>query len=266
MEEAVKESISSPKGRLPVREVAAEIPASLAQFRNQYRSEVVGPFYNGYAHLGFVVIGSTAVIGTAIWQLRSPVTWLELLNIPSTFLVANFVEYFGHRGPMHKHIKRLGLIFHRHTHEHHRFFTEDCMTCRSQRDFKIVLFPPIMLLLYLGLVAFPIGLLLCLLHAWNVACIYIAMVTFYFLSYELLHFCYHLDESSWIARLPVIRALRHHHRMHHNASLMSKYNFNITWPIADYVFGTIYRERKQDAAHTSASLKNNGSDGDDSLR
>src|SRR5262249_30991238 len=137
--------------------------------------------------------------------------------------------------------EHMGLMFHRHTHEHHRFFTDEWMTCRSPRDFKIVLFPAIMLLFYLGIVAFPIGLALYLFHTWNTACFYVATATFYFMSYEVLHFCYHLDESSWVARLPVIRALRAHHRIHHRHALMSTYNFNITWPIADFCFGTIYK-------------------------
>lgn len=224
----------------------ADIPPNLAEYRDKYRSNVIGRYYNGFAHLAFVVVGSSLVIGVALSLVEKPITWLDWLCIPVTFVLANFVEYFGHRGPMHRHIHRLGLMFHRHTHEHHRFFTDEWMTCRSQRDFKIVLFPAIMLLFYLGIVAFPIGLGLYLFHTWNTACFYVATATFYFMSYEVLHFCYHLHESSWVARLPVIRALRAHHRMHHRLSLMSKYNFNITWPIADFIFGTIYREKKHD--------------------
>jgi sterol desaturase/sphingolipid hydroxylase (fatty acid hydroxylase superfamily) len=82
-----------------------------------------------------------------------------------------------------------------------------------------------------------------LFHTRNTAYFYVAMATFYFMSYEVLHFCYHLDDDMWISHLPVIRALRRHHRIHHRLNLMLKYNFNITWPIADFFFGTIYRER-----------------------
>ncbi len=223
----------------------AQIPQSLAVYRDQYRSSIVGRHYNGFLHLAFVVVGSSAVIGVALSLVRAPITWLDWLCIPVVFFLANFVEYLGHRGPMHRYVHRMGLMFHRHTHEHHRFFTDEWMTCRSQRDFKIVLFPPIMLLFYLGIVAFPIGLGLFLFHTRNTAYFYVATATFYFMSYEVLHFCYHLDESSWVARVPVIRALRAHHRMHHRHALMSNYNFNITWPIADFFFGTIYREDRE---------------------
>lgn len=221
------------------------VPAALTDFRDRYRSTIIGPYYNGYVHMGLVVFGSLFVIIGALCLIRTPIMWHEWMCIPNTLIVANFVEYLGHRGPMHKRFKRMGLIFHRHTNEHHRFFTDKWMTCRSQRDYKIVLFPAIMLLFYLGSVAFPIGLLLYLFLTWNTACFYVATAVFYFLEYELLHFCYHLDDGSWIARLPVIRALRIHHRIHHRLSLMQKYNFNITWPLADFVFGTIYRERRK---------------------
>ncbi|HEY3967449.1 MAG TPA: sterol desaturase family protein [Planctomycetaceae bacterium] len=227
-----------------------QIPPSLSNFRADYRSKVIGRFYNGFLHLAFVVAGSVAVMAVALSCVSDP-TWLDWLCVPVTFFLANFVEYFGHRGPMHKYIHRMGLMFHRHTHEHHRFFTDEWMTCRSQRDFKIVLFPAIMLLFYLGIVAFPIGFGLYLFHTWNTACFYVATATFYFMSYEVLHFCYHLDESSWVARVPVIRALRAHHRMHHRHDLMSNYNFNITWPIADFFFGTIYREGMRDEKKVS---------------
>jgi hypothetical protein len=223
------------------------LPAELAKFRDRYRATVVGRHYNGFAHLGFVVVVSLVVIGAAFLFVRAP-TWLEWLDIPLTFLAANVVEFLGHRGPMHRRFKWLGLMFQRHTHEHHRFFPDEWMTCRSQKDFKIVLFPPVMLLFYLGIVAFPIGLFLYLIGARNVCCFYVATVTFYFMSYEVLHFTYHLDERIWIARLPVIRFLRRHHRVHHRPDLMTRYNFNINWPFADFLFGTIYHEP---AAHLS---------------
>jgi hypothetical protein len=221
------------------------IPPALVAFRNQYRSNIIGRYYNGYAHLAIVVLGASVVIVGALCLARPPILWHEWMCLPNTLIVANFVEYLGHRGPMHRRFKRMGLIFHRHTNEHHRFFTDECMTCRSQRDYKIVLFPPIMLLFYLGIVAFPIGLLLYTFLTWNTACFYVAAAVFYFLEYEILHFCYHLDDDSWIAQLPIIRALRVHHRIHHHRSLMHKYNFNITWPIADFLFGTIYWDRRK---------------------
>lgn len=223
----------------------AQIPPRLAEFRDRYRANVIGPYYNGFAHLAFVVFGSLTVIIFCLSFIDHP-TLAEWGCIPATFLSANIVEYLGHRGPMHHRFQWMGLMFHRHTHEHHQFFTEENMTCRSQRDFKIVLFPAVMLLFYLGLVSFPPGILLYIFWSTNVACLYVATATAYFMSYEVLHFCYHLDESSWIARLPIIVSLRAHHRIHHKLELMTKYNFNINWPLADLLFGTVYRSKNDE--------------------
>ncbi len=89
--------------------------------------------------------------------------------IPIAFLIANLVEYLGHRGPMHRMKRGLGVIFRRHTLEHHHFFTDQQMSYESSRDFKAVLFPPVMLLFFIGGIATPIGLALFLLISPNVS-------------------------------------------------------------------------------------------------
>jgi hypothetical protein len=227
------------KARNPVLD-PPDLPPGLADFRSKYRREVVGRYYQGTAHLTFVIVVPMALIILAASSIRSPLP-LEWLTIPVTFLFANIVEYFGHRKPMHEKIKHMGLMFHRHTLEHHQFFTEQWMTCRSPKDYKIVLFPPVMLFFYVGLVAVPIGTLLFLTWSHNIAWMYVATTMFYFMQYEALHFCYHLDDDFWIAKLPVLSALRRHHQLHHTHELMTRYNFNITWPIADTLFGTLHR-------------------------
>ena len=209
-----------------------QIPLRLAEFRDRYRANIIGRYYNGFVHLAFVVFGSLTVIVVSLSFVRHP-TLFDWGCIPATFLAANIVEYLGHRGPMHQRFHWMGLMFHRHTHEHHQFFTNENMTCRSQRDFKIVLFPAVMLIFYLGIVSCPPAILPYYFVDTDVACFYVATATFYFMSYEVLHFCYHLDESSWLC-LPIILSLRAHYRIHHKLELMTKYNFNIIgrWPIS----------------------------------
>ena len=224
--------------------VPDNLPADLLEYRRQYRQNVVGNHYSGVKHLLFVVFTSLAIIGFSIWMIEGSIRndWGTILY---TFLAANFVEYLGHRYPMHHRIRGFWAMFHRHALEHHQFFTERWMTCRSTRDYRIVLFPPVMLFFYFGIVALPVGTLLFLLHRPNVAWLYVATAMFYFLQYETLHFCYHIDESSWITKLPIMRRLREHHRVHHTQELMTRCNFNITWPIADFVFRTIHHERNE---------------------
>ncbi len=201
----------------------------------------MGSHYRGGLHFVFTVAVCLAAIAWCISQLAD-VTALEWLAVPLTFLYANAVEYFGHRGPMHHSTRGLRLVFERHAQQHHRFFTDDRMQLDSARDYKAVLFPPVLIIFYLGLFATPMGILVALITTPNIAFLFVATAVAYFLNYELLHFAYHTSDRTWIARIPYMDRLRRLHTLHHRRSLMQNYNFNITYPICDRIFGTLYRE------------------------
>ena len=219
------------------------LPTEVVRFREEYRKSQIGPFYSGWAHFAFTSIASLVVIGFAISRVHAP-SLLELCTIPVSFLIANAAEYFGHRGPMHRPRPGLGLLFQRHTREHHHFYTNDAMSYESSRDFKMVLFPPVMLFFFLGVLATPIGFLLYRLVSPNAGWIFVVVAMSYFLTYEWLHFIYHLSPDSMVGGSPLFRALRRHHQNHHDKALMGKYNFNITFPICDRIMGTTYRETR----------------------
>jgi hypothetical protein len=216
------------------------IPAPVIRFREQYRAAEIGPRYSGVGHLLLTSTVSLAALALALSKL-SGVRAAEWAAIPAAFLIANIGEYLGHRFVMHRPRRGLRLVYQRHTEQHHHFYTHDAMDADSTRDWQMVLFPPIMLVFFLGGMALPIAALLFLLISKNVALLFGATVIGYFLSYEWLHLSYHLPEDAWIARLPPIRALRRHHTAHHDLALMGKWNFNITFPISDQLFGTSYR-------------------------
>jgi len=90
----------------------------------------------------------------------------------------------------------------------------------------------------------PVALLLAWLFSTNVALLFALTGVLYFLNYELLHFASHLPEQHSVSRIPIIKKLKHHHTVHHNPRLMAHYNFNISYPIADWVMSTIYKEPK----------------------
>ncbi|MFL5430460.1 MAG: sterol desaturase family protein [Myxococcales bacterium] len=192
----------------------------------------VGPRYSGPLHFAFTSCVALAVIAIALSRLHGP-TPLELLTVPLTFLYANFVEWRAHRGPMHRKVRGLSLVHERHALSHHAFFTADEMQIDSARDFKMVLFPPVLILFFFGLFAVPIGFALRYALGANVAALFVATAMAYFLLYEWLHLAYHLP-----VRIPGIDGLRRHHRTHHDPRLMSRSNFNITFPICDALFGT----------------------------
>ena len=216
-------------------------PDTVEQARAAFRERHVSQHYSGPLHLATTVSVSllVAFLSAMMLEETSPFEWL---TIPLTFLYANLSEYLGHRGPMHHKTRFLGLIFRRHTIEHHAFFTNEAATYDTTQDFKAVLFPPIMLLFFNGCFTLPAGALLYFLISPNVCFLFVLTATLYFLNYELLHFAYHMDSHTWVGRLPFMNRLRRHHIHHHDRRLMTRYNFNITYPICDYLFATKYKD------------------------
>jgi sterol desaturase/sphingolipid hydroxylase (fatty acid hydroxylase superfamily) len=106
----------------------------------------------------------------------------------------------------------------------------------------MVLFPPVMLFFFLGAIATPLAAVLFLCVSANTGWLFVVVAMGYFLTYEVLHFAYHLHPDSWVWRLPFMAALRRHHTRHHDLALMGRYNFNITFPICDRLFGTTWRD------------------------
>ncbi len=210
---------------------------SNVDYRSRFRSQHIGPWYSGKAHLAFAVIFSLGGIALAVGQLDNvrPVEWLTL---PLAFLYANLVEYAGHRWVMHRKVKGLGLIYKRHAGQHHRFFTDEHMALDGWRDCKVVLFPAVLMVFYFGAFAVPLALLLAWLTSVNVAYLFVIVAFGYYLNYELLHLAYHLPEHSRILKTPFLRRLRRLHHSHHRQELMAHANFNITYPICDWLFGT----------------------------
>lgn len=221
------------------------IPESVSEARTDFRARRISERYSGPLHLA-TTIGVSLAVAVSSALMLDEVAPLEWLTVPLTFLYANLSEYLGHRGPMHHRTRFLSRIFQRHTIEHHSFFTEQATSFESARDYKAVLFPPILLVFFLVAFALPAGALLYAVLSPNVGFLFVLTAVLYFLNYELLHFAYHTSPDSWTGRLPVIRSLRRHHIAHHDRRLMTRYNFNITYPIGDCLFGTLYRREKHE--------------------
>lgn len=208
-----------------------------AEYRAAYRHENIGPGYSGRAHLGFVLAFTLGGIAVCVGRLEA-VSALEWLAIPATFVYANLVEYVGHRWVMHQKVPGLGPVYRRHAGQHHRFFTDDHMALERWQDCRVVLFPAVLMVFFFGVFAAPTGLVLAWLATPDVAWLFVATALGYYLNYELLHLAYHLPENSPVLELPMIRRLRRLHHRHHDTSLMAHRNFNITYPVGDWLFGT----------------------------
>ena len=212
-------------------------PESVVKFREAYRASEISPRYRGWVHFAFTTTACLATIVFAATRVHD-VLWHQWLTLPLTFVFANLVEYLGHRFVMHVPRPGLRLIHKRHTLQHHHFYTHDAMAAESARDFKMTLFPPVLLVFFLGAIAAPIGAALFLFVSANSGWLFLAMAMGYFLTYEWLHFSYHLHPDSTVGRFWLVRVLRRHHTAHHDLALMGRANFNITFPIFDAVLGT----------------------------
>jgi hypothetical protein len=219
---------------------AAEEVGRVDAFRAEYRRDHVPPQYRGALHLLFTFGVGGAALAICISRLVD-VQPLEWLTVPLTFLYTNLAEYWGHRGPMHHKTRGLGLVYERHTRQHHRFFTHVAMPVDSLRDLRAVLFPPILMTFFLATFALPVALLLARFTSGNVGWLFAATSLAYFLNYEVLHLVYHLPDRYAVARWPFVGRLRRLHQAHHDPRLMAQFNFNITYPIGDRLFGTRYR-------------------------
>ncbi len=228
------------------------IPEKTANYRQRFHAQETSENYRGWAHFGLTIIVCTTAMVVALWRLEN-VTPLEWLTIPIAFLYGVAVEYIGHRGPMHHKFPLLGIVFERHAQQHHRFFTHEAMAFESSRDFKAVLFPPVMLVFFFGCFALPMGLILFWLFSANVAWLFVFTAVAYFFNYELFHFAYHVQPDTKLGRNRVIMWLKQLHQNHHNPALMQTHNFNITYPLGDWVMGTLYRQSTGSTSNPSAS-------------
>jgi hypothetical protein len=206
-------------------------------FRNEYRSRIVG-WYNGYFHIALIYAMGAAVLYIYISHVRN-VTPLEWLTVPLTFLFTNVFEWLVHKYVMHRpvNIKGLRAIYERHTLNHHQFFSDEEMRFRDDKDWRVTVFPPYALVVFTLMSILPAA-ALGLVFSPNVGWLFMCVTTGMYLIYEFMHFCCHVDEGGFVKHCPLVNTLRRHHTAHHNARLMMEVNMNLTFPIADWAFGT----------------------------
>ena len=229
-------------------------------FRADYRSKI-SRYYSGPAHVFMIYAIGFAAIYYFSRQVVAP-AWYEWLIVPAAFMVANVFEWWIHRYVMHRPIKGLLGIYKRHTLAHHQFFTDQEPTIDATGDFRIVFFPPY------ALAAFITG---SIVPAWildraglpDAGWLLLITNTALYLNYELFHFCCHVKDDSIVRHIPFVNTIRRHHIAHHNTAIMMERNFNLTYPIADCLFGTSDLKRGivghvfngYDTAHVRTDMK-----------
>ena len=197
----------------------------------------IGKNYSPWLHLGATLSVGMAALAFALANVHHP-SLLELLTIPITFLVANASEWRAHKDLLHRRVRPLHELYDRHTPEHHMVFGYDDMAIRDVKELKLVLIPAIGVI---GIVAMtmPFALLTGKLFGANCGWLMLMTSALYVAGYEVSHLSYHLPPESFVGRLWLVRVLREQHRRHHHPRLMQRWNFNVTFPIFDFVHRTI---------------------------
>jgi sterol desaturase/sphingolipid hydroxylase (fatty acid hydroxylase superfamily) len=195
-------------------------------------------WYSPFGHLS-ATVGLSVLVFAVAWYRLGPLRPWEYFVVPVTAMLANFLEYRLHKVALHRRRWPLKLLYDRHTPEHHAMYMTEDMSIRSTREFRLVLVPAYGVA---GLIVttIPFALLTSALFGANAGWLFIVTSAFMMVSYEVLHLTYHLPPESFIGRRWLIRVLRRHHAVHHDPRLMHKWNFNVTVPFFDWVFGTIY--------------------------
>ena len=47
-----------------------------------------------------------------------------------------------------------------------------------------------------------------------------------------------MKDDRIVRHIPLVNSIRRHHIAHHNTAIMMERNFNLTYPVADWFFGT----------------------------
>jgi hypothetical protein len=209
-------------------------------FRADYRARI-SRWYNGPLHVALIYAIGIAALAYFIPHIESP-TLLEWMVVPVVFVGANIFEWFLHKYVMHRPVKGFMGIYKRHTLAHHQFFTDDAPAFDDTRDFRITFFPPYALVTFILMSAAGAAVVGGLWSA-NAAWLVMGTTTFMYLNYEFFHWGCHVKDDRIVRRIPLMNTIRRHHIAHHNTAIMMEKNMNLTYPIADWLFGTTDLDR-----------------------
>jgi hypothetical protein len=216
--------------------------ATATAFRQIPRAENIPAGYSPGWHVART-LALAIVIGTLGGYLARSARLVDWLFVPGFLVVANLIEYAFHRGPMH-HPRPPRILYHNHTLIHHRAFLHEHMQIDDFRELSLIMMPWYTMLL-LFILASPIALAAAAVRGPGVAGIFFLMAASYFVLYETLHSLYHMPPAV-LRRLHlggrVFSALQAHHRRHHHLDRMTFVNFNVTFPLWDWLLRTKERD------------------------
>jgi len=221
--------------------VASAVGTSSAAFgSDQYRSEFRQSVDGRLDGRWYAVVNLVVLLGiiTVLFMNAGSFGWRHVILLPVFFLVANGIEYFLHRYPMHRKVPGLTRLY-EHVSIHHNFYANEKFYFEEPRDFYAAILP-VYIFIGLAVLIAACSAVVYLLFGRDDA-IFFALVAYgYYLLYEALHFTYHAGDAELVRRVPWIRELAKRHIEHHQTKRMAHYNFNITFPIFDRLMGTVW--------------------------
>lgn len=213
------------------------MPERQRKFREDFRNRIADA-YNGVLHVILIYGIGIGALAYFIQHIRQP-TWWEWLIVPAVMLLSNIFEWALHTYVMHRPWKNKALraVYDRHTLAHHQFFTDQEMTIDSADDLRVTFFPPYALCVFI-LMSIPAALAVGYLLSPNAGWLVMCSTTGMYLLYEAFHYSCHVEDNWFVRNCPFVNTIRRHHAAHHNQSIMMERNMNLTFPIADWLFGT----------------------------
>jgi hypothetical protein len=211
--------------------------------REQVRRQALAwtGWYSPLGHLAVTSISGLVpmALGVVLVARSGGLRWWHLAFAAGVFVLNNATEWRAHRDMLHRRFRPFGVLYDRHTPIHHAIFVTDDMAMRERREFRLVLMPAYGLFAVF-LAVLPFLLLLWWLGQPTLAGLFMIVCMGYVVTYEWLHLAYHLPSESFFGRRWLVRVLRRQHAIHHDPTLMQRWNFNVTLPLWDWVRGTLH--------------------------
>ena len=180
---------------------------------------------------------------------RQILALMFILQIAGWFIFScilmSFIEHQVHRRLMHRrnflsaHTASFKRVFEAHALVHHKhyaeIFSDEPVARGEDKEIRLtVRKAPIK--------AIPIAALIALV-SWQGAAVFVAAMIFHHWAWNKLHLEMHKPEQRVFSTWPVYKFLARYHCLHHRHR---DRNFNVVFPLADYVLGTSVRANEAD--------------------
>jgi len=226
------------------------IPSAIHERRRSEFIAKIPRWYSPALHLAIPTVLGLFTMGASLARIaaRGQLRAIDLLAVPASLLFAFGFEWRVHKDVLHRRVPLLGTLYVRHELIHHVIYTSDDMAMRSPRELRLILMPAYAVILVF-LIDLPFALAAGALFGPNAGCLVLA-TSMFFVTYEWLHCAYHLPRDSRLGRSPILMRLRRLHQRHHDPRLMKRWNFNVTFPVFDWIHGTNWSPARAAIADT----------------